>query len=362
MTAALQFQAMSNYGPLLIGSATNMTFDANTDAIFFIFQAATTDPITHIGFRYGARVGTPPTMLAALEALSAGAASGTPLGGGSPASATFTPPADTTWDGTWQWITLANSYTPAKGEIIAASIRHSSGTIDASNGLSITRGLANAQSNSCVFPYHVFNTTGAYAKSSLPYTFAYRTASGRYGYPGTAAYTTATAATSGHRQCMYFTLPAGFGSTYIVQGIHWYGKLPAVTGTANYKVGIWDAAGTELVSTGTLDGQDVSAGTTGANRFLFSSSVALNYGTEYYAGVETLAAATCSVNGISLADADDRLAFPLGTSRGLAGWNGSSWTKTDTVVPFVDLIFDDITVPGGGGAFLNTRRSVLIGR
>lgn len=82
--------------------------------------------ITKIGVNVST-VTSPPVYLADLQSVASAAPSATVLGGGSPASATFTPAAG------WQWITLANPYTPALGDIVAAVIEYSSGTIDASH-------------------------------------------------------------------------------------------------------------------------------------------------------------------------------------------------------------------------------------
>lgn len=345
---------MNHGGPTLIGSATDMTFDGTGDVLAWVFQAWNTEAITHIGFRYATRIGTVPTLIAALESLSGGNPSGTVLGGGTPASGTFTPPSDTTWNGTFQWVSLANSYTPTRGQLLCATIRHSSGTIDGSNGCTITRGLANSQNiTPVIMGSHRTNLAGSYTKSSLAYTFAYRTASGRYGFPATGAYTTATAATSGHRQAMYFTLPSGWGDTYQLTGCTMYAKAPSSGGTADFKIGIWDASGTELASTGSLNSTDLP-GSAGWMQGIFTSVPTLSFGTKYYVGVETLTSGTVALNGIQLGSADDRLAYPLGTSRGLSGWNGSAWTDVDTVVPYCDLIFEDITEPAGGsgGAYV----------
>lgn len=82
--------------------------------------------ITKIGFLVSS-ITSPPVYQVSLQAISSGAPSGTILGGGSPASATVTPAAG------WQWVTLANPYTPALGDVLAAVIEYSSGTIDASH-------------------------------------------------------------------------------------------------------------------------------------------------------------------------------------------------------------------------------------
>src|SRR5690349_18160435 len=102
-------------GPVVIQSGTpsfyNQVIDsggASIDRIAHVLQLPA-DTWTHVGFRYGARTGTPVQHKTGLQTPDAsGNPDGTYLGGGSPASGTFTPPADATWDGTWQWVALAN--------------------------------------------------------------------------------------------------------------------------------------------------------------------------------------------------------------------------------------------------------------
>jgi hypothetical protein len=128
-------------------SFTNFTINSSAgtaDIVVWCFQADTTDAITDLGFRYGARTGTPPTYRISLQGASTSGIGpdGTVLGGGSPASQTFTPPADTSINGLWQWKTLANSYTPTRGQFLCSVIEYSSGTIDGSNNSSFTKEAA----------------------------------------------------------------------------------------------------------------------------------------------------------------------------------------------------------------------------
>src|SRR5688572_26797065 len=180
-------------------TATNVSLDASNDGVGWVFQANSADAITHLGFRYGARTGTPPTYRISLQSPTAagGLPDGTVLGGGSPASGTFTPPADATWDGTWQWVALTNSYTPSRGQLLVSAIEHSSGTVDGSNFSSFTRQVTGFRMDDG-FPYSCILTAGTWAKSTMP-CFGYRTANGRYGYIGQSAYATNTAGTNGHR-------------------------------------------------------------------------------------------------------------------------------------------------------------------
>lgn len=356
MTAALLLSAFNQYGFNSPGSATNFAVDATDKGIACLIQANSTDPIERIGFRYGARTGTPPAYIVAIESIDAsGLPSGTVLGGGSPASATFTPPASTAWDGTYQWVALANSYTPTLGQFLALTIRYSSGTVGAGNTSSFTTsyGGVTSASDARSFPCSVTLST-TWTKSSTALTpMAYRTASGRYGMIIQSEYTTLTANTATHKSGMYWTLPSGWGSAYQVAGLRGMMKLGAAGGSC--KVAIWQTDGTELASV-TIDSD--FAGNLGSNTcgdVYFTSLATLNYGTKYYAGVEVISG-TCGVNGIVLAEAADRSWFPNGTNRGLMT-NAGSFVETDTTMPLLDLIMADITVPSGstGGVLIGGR-------
>lgn len=332
-----------------IGAATNHSLDANNDGLAFVFQPDSADPITHLGFRYGARNGTPPTYIIGLEGVdgSTGFPDGTYLGGGSPWSSTFTPPADATWDGLWKWEALDNASGHARGDVMAYTIRYSSGTIDGSNFSSFSRSVA-VVGAIAQFPYALTLTAGTWAKQTLP-VFGYRTASGRYGIIGQGAFTT-TESTTGNRQAAHFTLPSTHGSTFKVVGAKGAFRIPA--SGATFKFGLWNGAGTAIQEI-TLDSDNFNpAANPGSGRLFFdeSSLTALDYGTKYYIGFESVSSSVVGINGIQFAEAADRSAFPFGTARGLSTWNGASWTDDDTVLPTMELILSEVAVPSAGGA------------
>lgn len=353
-TDALRMQAFNNFGWTLPGSVTNHVVDASTEGIAFPFQALSADPITHVGFRYGARTGTPPTYLARLEGLdSGGLPDNADVGGGSATAVTFTPPADASIDGLWQWYALTNAYTPSRGQFLCGVIRYSSGTIDGSNNSSFSRSTATSPVGVRGWPYSLTNTAGTWSKNAAPPIGGWRTASGRFGYIYQSTYTTATANTATHKSGMYFTLPSGLGTSYQILGLSFVGDMGIATGSC--KVGIWSTDGTERQIV-TVDSDHLGAAPGNADNITsitFSNANLYDflYGTKYYAGIEVVSGAV-GVNGLVLAEAADRSAYPMGTQRGLVTYNGS-FTETDTVLPLMDLIFNSTAIPtGGGGGFI----------
>lgn len=350
------FQTLGNFGgKFFVASVTNHSLDANNDGLAAVFETFSADPITHLGFRYGSRTGTPPTYIIALEGVDgSGLPDGTVKGGGSPASATFTPPASTAWDGTWQWVALSNSYTPTRSELLAATIRYSSGTVDASNFSSITRDLSGLAAANQGIPYELTLTAGTWAKrTSDGPVFGYRTASGRHGCIATGLFQT-NVTTTGNRQALGFVLPSGHGSTFKLAGITAQMRVSAAAGS--FVFGLWDSSGT-MIQDKTYDA-DQFGNTGGSNSrslclFDESSLTALNYGTTYYVGFQSVSSSAVGMRGYQLSEAADRSAYPNGTNMWLGTWNGSAWSDDTTVIPICELILSDVTVPsGGGGAFI----------
>lgn len=162
-------------------------------------------------------------------------------------------------------------------------------------------------------------------------------------------YQTRSASTVGHRQAMKFNIPSTWFSTFKVLGVRFVGSIAGAAGKTPV-VALWSAS--SVLQTMTLD-SDVGGGTTAGTRnseFIASGTLAtLNTGTDYYIGLEVADATNGGVliNGVQLAEADDRLCFPLGTQVCFSTYNGSTWTDDATVRPFVELILDDITAPSG---------------
>lgn len=331
-------------------SATLTSLNANNVGVFWAFQPYSTDPITHLGYRYGARTGTPPTYRISLQGVTgAGIPDGTVVGGGTPASVTFTPPADGTIDGLWQWKPLDNAYTPSRGQVLASCIEYSAGSVDASNFSSFTRQVVSLRFASG-FPYSGTMAAGTWSKTTNSLAaVGWRTASGRYGTIWQSDFATNTAATNGHRSAMHFTLPAGHGDTFKVLGTRCRCRMPA--GGNTLTLGLWDA--TSLLQSASLDSDHSSTlNADAAVELIFSDATlaTLSFGTKYYVGFQVASSNAVGLRGIQLAEADDRIAYPYGVVRGYATFDGSSWTDNDTVMPLCDLIFDDITEPAGGGS------------
>ncbi len=349
MTALNRYVIGTHMGTVGLGAAQNTTINGSGIGLAWVVQAETSGAITKIRFRYGTRTGTPPTHVLTIEGLDAsGNPDGVDKGGGSPTATTFTPPADASWDNSIREITLTNSYTPANaGEFLCITIRHSSGTVDASNNSSFTRGWSTGTSDNRGMPYNQSLSAGTWTKNAQQAAVAWLSGSTWNGHVVLSAYTTVSSTTAGHRVAMYFTLASGSGSTFDIAGFHVSGKFGAVA--ANTKIAIWDSSNVEVVSK-TIDCDWVrTAASNVTNRFYFDSpATGLVYGSKYYIGFEVIGGSVF-IAGITGSSAEDIQGYPLGNVKGLATYNGASWTESALTYPLVDLILSDITAPSGGG-------------
>lgn len=335
---------------------TGMVLDASNDGVGWGFQPIVLDAITHLGFRIGDRAGTPPTYIIGLEGLDAsGLPDGTYLGGGSPASATFTPPADSTWNSSWRWIALSNSYTPSNNDPIAITIRHSSGTVNGSNCQTVFY-MTQLGAQNRGFPSCLTLTAGTWARSNAPATFGYRTATGRYGFTAVGATITSTS-TSGRRAAAHWTVPAIYSSIK-VRSFQLAANTPAAAAT--FKAGIWDSAGT-MIHEQSYDSDNFTPSNSNDAKFTMPGTLtALTGGSKYYFGLESVSSSSVGVRAISLTEAADREAHPDGLLRGGASWNGSAWTDDNTQMPWLTLYLEDVVAAGGGSPIIQPFNGLLV--
>lgn len=327
----------------------HFTLDASTDAVEVIFQADEAATITRLGFRYRLRTGTPPTFKISLQGVDGtGIPDGTIKGGGTPASATFIPPADTSWDGTWRWITLDNAYVCTRGEFLAIVIKHESGTIDGSNKSEFTTRTTGHYAH---IPYAIDNNAGARTRGLLRTAiFGYASAAKVYGNP-VANITTLSFSSTGtpDEVGLLFTLPAGWGDTFKVKGLRFSGFL---TAAQSYKAVLYD--GTTALQTITLD-SDLQAtnGSHGVQEILFTETTLadLDFGSPYRVALQPQAAGMSVVLGyLELSAAGDLDAYPGGqdaiwTQRADLG----AWSEPTLRRPLISLLLADWTEPAGGG-------------
>lgn len=328
----------------------NGIIDASGERVAWVFQADADDTVTHLGFRYGARAATPPTYRISLQALNtSGEPDNTVLGGGTPASATFTPPADATWDGTWQWIALDNSIAVTRGGFYAIVVDYSSGTIDGTNNSSFTTGVTG--NNLPGLPYALTYNGAAWTKS-LHANYGYKSASRTYGMPVEAA--TNLQLNSGDTPDEWglkITLPAGYGATYKIIGIFGYFRWGAAG--LSFDLKLYNSSDT-LLQDVTVDGDAAVNATGGLYWYWFNETTleTLNYGDTYRV---TIVPGSTSDNYFAYYIAADSSAeaeaFPFGNGN-MFQWteraDAGAWTDRAERRPIFGIVVADITEPSGG--------------
>jgi hypothetical protein len=293
------------------GSFTTFALDGTTDQWEVFFEADEAATITKLGFRYGLRTGTPPTYKISLQGSSAGNPDGTIKGGGTPASKTFTPPADTTWDGTWQWITLDNAYTCTRGEKLFIVIAYDSGTITAGVHQSTFTTVCGAAAPSVFAPYVITNNATSRTRVTTKPVFGYASASRSYGNPMESM---AETAVTTDEWVLVFTYDSGWGDTFKVMGIQ--GLLRVNASTCDVLVNLYDTDGETVLQTVTVDGDEVSsAGNTYIIEKLFTDATlaSLTFGSTYRIGFSRSSGASSFILFyVSTDTSAEMAAFPLG--------------------------------------------------
>lgn len=331
------------------------TLDQTTDAAEWIDQhRGPGDTITHIGFRYSLRTGTPPTFKISFQGVgTTGNPNGTILGGGTPASATFTPPADATWDGTWQWIQLDNSIALTRGQVISIVIAYSSGTINGSNSSAFSTLITNTQGRGG-YPYAISNNNGTRTRNQGWPIIAWKSSTAVYGFPLLSfTQTQYSSDSTPDEYALAFSLPSGSCSSYQLAGCRiWLGNNAAASKTG--KIILYDTDGTTILCTLTIDSDAFVVGGATADRtytayFQETTLPTLSPGSTYYLSLQAQeTASNWSVTVFNVSAAADLGGFPMGTAWTLATkTNGGSFSPVTTSRPMIEPMFADIT--GGSG-------------
>lgn len=326
----------------------NFSLNETTDALEVIFQAEQAMTIARLGYRYGARTGTPPTYRISLQGVgTTGNPDGTIKGGGSPASATFTPPADASINGLWQWVTLSNAYTCTRGEFLAQVIDYSSGTVDGSNFSSFTQSVGDYNSPGGL-PYSITNNATVRTRIASAPCWGYGPAGDAFGFPlQTLTLVVVNNTTTPDEIALRFKLLAGAGTSYQVMGARI--AFSTLTAATSYQVLLY--SGTTVLQTATID-SDFAKGASNTIcdvYFQDTTLAALAYGTEYRLAILPQGAANITVLASDLAVAGDFLAYTGGaefyySSRKSAG----AWTDLLTRRPRITPLLADQTATSSG--------------
>ena len=302
----------------------DFTIDSATDVWSAIIRPEKTITIDQVAVLCVSITGAPaPLFRASLQGVTtAGVPDGTILGGGSPNSGTFTPVLGI------NWVTLSNSYGTTKNEDIALVIEDDAGgqAADSTHHASVRSRIF--QFFTYGPPYVAQDTGGGYARQTdLTPSYGLRLASATDDVLGDPwqSHITADGAVSGANDisAMSVVISASFGRRVKIHGMQ-----VSCFSAADFRVGIWDstASPASVVVTRTLD-EDISD--TGQNNdcLVYWDGVWLDTGAQYYAGLETLSAASGYVYGTSYATDDSLSAVQGYPNNNLFTNTAGSWTK-----------------------------------
>lgn len=336
---------------------TSSTLDGSTDAAEWIFDAQEAATITKLGFRLTSKTGTSPTFKISLQGRTGGGVpDGTPKGGGTPASATFTVTSITAGD--WTWITLDNPYTCTRGERLSIVIAYDSGTIDGSNSIAVSI-ACDVFGVRCGFPIGIANASGSRTRASGTPLYGYASSSRTFGFPVKAFTETQYSSTSTPDEyALGFTIPSGFGATMQIGGVRITGRCGAAA--KSLLVTLYD--GTTSLQTVTFDTDDYVSNASGFRSmdYIFDETTlsTLTVGSMYRIGFAPQDTAhnfaLCVMETSTSADLD---AFPGGTDFFLSTRvDGADWdTDSTTKRPIAEFLIEDFTEPSvGGGGLANS--------
>jgi hypothetical protein len=337
-----QIQAVVSY--------TTFVINQSTDQMEWVLSSITAGSITRLGFRPSAFTGTATTWKISIQGVTGttGNPDGTIKGGGSPASATFTNAALSA--GSWIWVTLANPYTIAPGEVFAIVIAYSSGTTPSVGVNDLTIAHTSGQSTNARYPYVITNDNGSRTKSgSQTPCVGYGTAGTAYGWPSQAAYTaTYNSGSSPNIYAMKFTRPSGHGSTYTVRSVRWFGSNPVGAGDS-FDIKLYSSDLTVL-QTITIDSTNSVAASNGYFTYYFSDVTLspLSFGSSYYLGiVPNTTSASTILNGVTVASSADFAPWQGGTDFCVASISGGVATDIPASRLFMEILVEDHTVSSG---------------
>lgn len=333
-----------------------VSLDGAIKRIGWVFIAQGGEPITHLGFRANAVTGIMPTYKISLQGVNAnGVPDGTISGTGNNAFENFS----SVIVGAWNWIALTNPYTPPSTGPLCIVISYDSGTIDASNFLSVN-GDHSGLGSRINFPKAVIDTTGNWGVRVDAPLWGYKTASAVYGFPAISVTDTQYSSDSNPNQrALKFSLPTDMCSTYNVGYVDFIGRSPA--GGKTMRVSIY--SGTQELYGTTFD---TDVGTAAVSSFrawrvdFDKGAVAANplsAGSSYYVVFSPLETAhNFALPTFDFTTAADMAPLPGGADWKLATRNSGAWTDVDTSRPMVGIGVTGMYkgAGGGGGAGLAT--------
>lgn len=315
-------------------------FDMQGAKASWFFHTPERVTITHLGYYHRARVGTPSTFRISLRHVtSTGYAEDSIL-----ASQTFTPPADSSWNDTFQWLELIAPYNAGRGERLCGVLEWASGYINPSNRIEIYDSLYLSRDYG-FYPYVLNQRTADERRFDIP-IFAYKSSYRTYGWPWKGWYTTAW--NSPAEVGLRILLNKNYGSTYKILGAAIEGA-PAGRSARTTEMILYEETptGPAEVNRVTLDGDIAeSLGSRGSHEFFFDDPTlaTLGFGKEYFLVFAPNEGDTdFTLVGVEVPSSDDLSAFPGAGNFYMVSRTSPTgeFTRHKTIRPQMDLFIDD---------------------
>ena len=312
---------------LVTNSTTNISLSASGHYLALVMQLPESGTITGGVIRVGAVTSPPISVTVGYETVGTdGYPTGTNYGGSSPATISITAAGIV-------YFTLANSAGANAGDVVALTVRWSSG------GTVAFTPYTNPQAE---FPYIAYNT-GTATRNANRVEFYPRYSTGWKLVPGLVAIGTSATpnvATNGD-------LGNVFTVTRPVRMIGWHVQCFPSTSAA---WGLRLYRDTQLVAEITFSGRIVSAGgaATPAGHFLLASPVWLQPGVVYRVTLRLGASGTLQTRTITAADDDQRAILGLYTKGRMwrTDFSAGSWTEDTSQLVHVFPLLSDVGVTG----------------
>jgi len=327
---------------------------------FCIFKAPFAADITALSVMTTTLSGTSPYYKMSVQGVTATGSGGRPDGSIKESGTCVT--ADTQLTATsYNSIALGAAYSASALEDIAIVFEYASGTIDGSNYIRI---VTSSQASRHDNPFSGYMTDGATWYDSVnkyPALVAV-TDNANFDMGGMQLYNRTKdydSGTTGDRHCMKIVWPATAPATYISGFTHGASVLSAWASGPEYKYGIWNTAGSELVS-GTYDKEDVANHDLyGTQTYPFATSYKFEAGETYYIGFENTGDAL-QPEWLDVKNANALRSWPGKQHYFGAIWDGS-WTDHTDKKPCINLLLDDMEGGGGGGSTISGPSMGVIG-
>lgn len=345
----LQFNLVGNdvWGYVFHGFNT-ISFTATNQQYNVILRASEDATITHVGFNFNTRTGTPGSFIFRLASVDASGNPSTTLGSATIASSSVTYGGAS---GSLYWGALSASVNVTRGQILSCTVISSTGTWDASNNVTLNYQLNNsgeANGNRSTFPYA---TRGSARQNGV--IGGMRSSTTAYGYPITGLGIDTYSFTS-TRYGTRFTVPTNMGSSVRLAGIRFRANINTAS---DYDIKIGSISGstvTELFTQNVDTDQQTNTAEGYVHDHVLTTAQTLTAGSEYVIGIMA-GNNNVQYGNIKLTAAIDRTALThsiYGTVKSGSWTSAGAWTDDDTRLYMIVPYFDLINAASGGGGML----------